>query len=106
MNIAGDHLANLAKLSLSEKEKKRFEADLAGILAYVDQLQEVETNGIAEITPASPTSQGGHAAPEINQLREDGPPRAHNEKEVAALRDALPAREEAYARVPLVINKK
>lgn len=96
MEFSIDRLAALAKLSLDEKEKKRLEADLAGILAYVDQLGEVDTEGIAEIT---------HTAPEINQLREDNIPRAQNEKEVAALRDAFPTCEEEYVRVPLVINK-
>lgn len=94
MTIAIDHLATLTRLSLDEEEKKRLETDLAGILAYVDQLREVDTDGVDEIT---------HAAPEINVLRADTV--QENTETVALLRNAFPQSEEGYLRVPLVIKK-
>lgn len=92
-----DRLAQLARLQLNQKEEGELKNDIERIVAYVDQLREVDTDGVGEIT---------RAASETNRLREDGPPRAHNEKEVADLRNAFPAREEEYVRVPLVITKK
>lgn len=106
MEFSIDRLARLAQLQLSEKEKGELKKDVERIVAYVDQLREVDTEGVVEITPA---------APEINRLREDYPPdptisragsqRARNEKEVADLRNAFPVREEEYVRVPLIIKK-
>lgn len=45
------HVASLAKLSLSEKEIKKFQKQLSDILDYVEVLKEVDT------TQVEPTSQ-------------------------------------------------
>lgn len=45
------HVALLANLKLSEKEVKRFQKQLSDVLAYVDQLKELNTKGV------EPTSQ-------------------------------------------------
>ncbi len=37
------HIAKLARLQLSDAEVEKFQTQLSGILAYVDQLQEVDT---------------------------------------------------------------
>lgn len=87
MEFSIDRLAALAKLSLDEKEKKRLETDLAGILAYVDQLREVDTDAIDEII---------HTAPETNVLRADELPKKDKEEM---------KQKGEYVRVPLVINK-
>lgn len=113
MEFSIDRLAQLARLQLSKQEEREFKNDLERIVAYVDQLREVDADGVAERT---------YTAPEINRLREDDPPdptiiqaglpRAHNEKEVAALRNAFPdlrnaspERVAGYARVPSVFTK-
>ena len=41
-----DHLANLAKLELTEEEKATYARDLSGVLDFVDQIKEVDTSGI------------------------------------------------------------
>ncbi len=46
-----EHLADLARLELSEDEKERYARELSGILEFVAQLKEVDTEGVA------PTSQ-------------------------------------------------
>ena len=68
-------------------------------MAYVNQLREIDTDSVIEIT---------HAAFEINVLRDDRAPGKEEEraKIITALRDAFPESEEGYIRVPLVINKK
>lgn len=40
------HLAKLSALELSNDEIERFTGDLENIIAYVDQLQEVDTQGV------------------------------------------------------------
>lgn len=41
-----EHVARLARLSLSPEEIDRFTTELTVILAYVDQLSAVDTNGV------------------------------------------------------------
>lgn len=43
-----EHLGSLARLSLSEKEKKKYAKELSAILDYVDLLSEVDTENIAQ----------------------------------------------------------
>lgn len=59
-----EHVAQLARLDLTEGEKSRFAEQLSHILTYVDQLQEVSTEGV--ILTASETNAG-------TVLREDIP---------------------------------
>jgi len=41
-----EYVANLAKLELSEEEKKRFQKELDNIIKYIDQLNEVDTENV------------------------------------------------------------
>ena len=38
-----EHIASLARIGISDEEKARFQKDLAGILDYIQKLQEVDT---------------------------------------------------------------
>jgi aspartyl-tRNA(Asn)/glutamyl-tRNA(Gln) amidotransferase subunit C len=40
------HIANLARLKLTDEEEKVYGEQLSHILNYIDQLKEVDTNGI------------------------------------------------------------
>lgn len=40
------HLAKLSNLSLSEEESQRLEGDLSGIIDYISQLDELNTEGV------------------------------------------------------------
>ena len=42
------HLAQLARMNLSAEEQERFGRELEHILGYVDQLQEVNVDGVEE----------------------------------------------------------
>ncbi|MCK4553530.1 Asp-tRNA(Asn)/Glu-tRNA(Gln) amidotransferase subunit GatC [Candidatus Parcubacteria bacterium] len=47
------HIANLARLDLTEKELKTYGSQLSDVLSYIDQLQEVDVSGVeptAQIT--------------------------------------------------------
>lgn len=57
-----NHVANLARLSLSEAEAARFQAQLEQILQHVRELESVDVSGI------EPTA---HANPVFDAMRED-----------------------------------
>ena len=57
-----EHVARLARLHLTDAEKERMRAELSAILAYVDKLRALDTEGV------EPTS---HAVPLVNVMRED-----------------------------------
>ncbi|MCS7090903.1 MAG: Asp-tRNA(Asn)/Glu-tRNA(Gln) amidotransferase subunit GatC [Verrucomicrobiota bacterium] len=56
------YLAHLARLELTEQEIALFEAQLNQILAYMDQLKQLDVSGI------EPTA---HAVPRVNVMRPD-----------------------------------
>ncbi len=41
-----EHIANLARLDLSDKELELYGGQLSDILSYIDYLQEVDTTGV------------------------------------------------------------
>lgn len=43
-----EQIAELARLALSEKEKKIYAEQLSVVLDYIDMLNEVDTEGVAE----------------------------------------------------------
>ena len=43
------HIASLARIKLSEDEKKRFQKDLGSILDYVNKLKEVDTEHVQPV---------------------------------------------------------
>ena len=57
-----EHVARLARLALEEKELEALTGQMDAILGYVDQLKELDTEGIV------PTA---HAVPMENAFRED-----------------------------------
>ena len=59
-----DHVANLARIELTEDEKSRYTAQLGDILAYIAQLNEVNVDGV------EPTA---HAFPVVNVWADDVP---------------------------------
>jgi len=40
------HIANLARLELTDKELETYGSQLSDILSYIDQLQEVDVSGV------------------------------------------------------------
>lgn len=57
-----EHVANLARLDLSDAEKAQFTEQLNAILKYAEKLNELDTDGV------EPTS---HVLPITNVMRED-----------------------------------
>jgi aspartyl-tRNA(Asn)/glutamyl-tRNA(Gln) amidotransferase subunit C len=56
------HVANLARLTLSEDEAERFTKDLGNIIQFAEQLNELDTDNVKETT---------HVLDMKNVLRED-----------------------------------
>ncbi len=92
MQIDVEHVAKLARLGLSEEEKKLFARQLSAILEYANNLQELDTKDI------SPTS---HAIPMKNVLREDKVIPCDNIAEILA---NAPEEEAHMFRVPRIIE--
>ncbi|TAL27400.1 MAG: Asp-tRNA(Asn)/Glu-tRNA(Gln) amidotransferase subunit GatC [Nitrospirae bacterium] len=62
MKISVEHIAKLARLSISEEEKELFGPQLNGILSYVEKLNELDTKDV------EPTS---HVLSLSNVMRDD-----------------------------------
>lgn len=95
MKITGaevKHVARLARLKLSEEEVETFTGQMGAILAYIEKLNELDTDGIV------PTA---HAVPMENAFRED------IERTSIGIEQALanaPERVDGFFRVPKVIE--
>jgi aspartyl-tRNA(Asn)/glutamyl-tRNA(Gln) amidotransferase subunit C len=86
------HVAHLARLQLSEAEQAQFTAQLGAILDYIEQLNEVPTDGVA------PTS---HVLDLVNVFREDRAQQTITVDE--ALRNA-PQSAHQYVVVPRIVE--
>lgn len=87
-----EHVANLARLELSEDEKAQFADQLNAILKYAEKLNELDTEGVP------PTS---HVLPITNVMRDDvNRPSMPVEKVMAN----APDEEDGMFRVPAVLE--
>jgi aspartyl-tRNA(Asn)/glutamyl-tRNA(Gln) amidotransferase subunit C len=60
------HVAELAELSLTEQEESRLAADLGRILAYVAELDALDTSGVE---PTAQLASGGEDAWRVDEAR-------------------------------------
>ena len=92
MKISIEHLAQLARLSVSDNERTLFANQIDSILRYMDKLNELDTENV------EPTS---HVISLSNVVREDLP------KDSLEREDALmnaPERTDKFYRVPKIIE--
>jgi aspartyl-tRNA(Asn)/glutamyl-tRNA(Gln) amidotransferase subunit C len=87
------HIANLARIELTDDEATRFDSQLSQILKYVEKLKELDVSGV------EPTA---HAYPVFDIVREDV---AHDESFTVeeALSNA-PAQSQNQFKVPKVME--
>lgn len=90
-----ERIANLANLSLSEADIAKYARDLREILLYVDQLNELDTEGV------EPMAQVLHAE-NLAPLRADPPGPSFDQD--TALRSA-PLAGDGHFKVPKVIDR-
>jgi len=86
------HIAQLSRLSMSDKEIEMFSGQLSSTIEYIEQLNSLDTNNI------EPTS---HVIPLKNVMRDDFPSASLSAKD--ALRNAPDCTEKFY-RVPKIIE--
>lgn len=89
-----EELAHLARLQLDDNRKKELISDLNRMLDFVNQLNELDTEGIAPLI---------HLNEEVNVLREDEPHLDITPQE--ALKNA-PKKDSDYFKVAKVIDQK
>ncbi len=86
------HVAELARLSFSEKEMERFQDQLTNILTYIDMLNEAETEDIEPVTTV---------LPQQNVFREDEVRHPFPKADYLAL---APSAEHDHYKVPKIIE--
>ena len=86
-----EHVARLARLSLTDEERRLFARQLEEILTWAESLQALDTSGVP------PMSQPG----EISSLREDEPQRSLERESVL---EGAPDPAEGLFRVPRVMG--
>lgn len=87
------HVSLLAKLSFSEEELDKFTPEIQSIVQMVEELQVVDTEGIA------PTFHGNTLS---NVFRPD---QAQTSDHVQAMLDNAPTRQEAFIKVPAILDE-
>ena len=87
-----EHVAELARLEFGEEEKKKLAEQLGGILDYIDQLNELDTE---EVPPTS------HAIPVKNVVRPDAAKPSLTRDEALA---NAPSNVEGLFEVPKIIE--
>ncbi len=87
------HLAKLANLALDDAAVARMRGELEAIVGYVEQLQQVDTTGIAPVA---------NVAGLVNVSRPDVPGHMFATKEVLA---NAPAKNEVAILVPKVVER-
>ena len=88
-----DNLATLARLHFNEDEKKEIKSDLQRMIAFIDKLNELNTDGVEPVL---------HMSEEINVFREDVVQGSISREQ--GLKNA-PATDGVFFQVPKVIKK-
>lgn len=86
------HVALLARLELTPNEEERLETELSEMLAYVNQLNEIDTGNV------EPTAQVGESG---TPMRDD---EVTNAPEPEAMLSNAPARQGTFFKVPKIIE--
>lgn len=89
------HVANLARIELTEKEEKKFEKELSAILGFVEKLNEVDISDVEPIT-------GGINLQ--NVMRQDEQIDENLENKSAMLIAAVPEKKDRWIKVKAVFE--
>jgi aspartyl-tRNA(Asn)/glutamyl-tRNA(Gln) amidotransferase subunit C len=88
-----NHIAKLARLGLTEREKKRFKKELSAILDFVSQLNKVKTDKV------EPTAQVTGLDNVVRQDKGRGKSRQETDK----LLDLAPETKDRYVKVKAIL---
>jgi aspartyl-tRNA(Asn)/glutamyl-tRNA(Gln) amidotransferase subunit C len=87
-----EHVANLARLNLTETEKDKLTLEMGSILSWVDKLNELDTSNIKPLS---------HVLPLQNVFREDVARESYDREKI--LQNA-PSHEDGCFKVPKVVE--
>ena len=90
-----EHLAELAKLELTDHEKEKFSGELKKILDHFDELQAVNTDNILPMTGGTELK---------NVLREDAPFTENHFADAERIHREFPDKERGFLKVPPVFE--
>ena len=86
-------IAKLSKLKFDDSAEEKMKADLGKMLAFVDKLNEIDTEGVDPLI---------YMSEEVNVLREDKVTEETSQKD--ALKNA-PEKDSDYFKIPTVLKK-
>lgn len=89
-----EHIAKLARIDLSEKEKVKFEKELSSILEFVSELQKVDTKDVKPLSQVTALE---------NVLREDEIKNQPNRDE---LLKNVPSQQDGFIKVKKVFEEE
>lgn len=87
-----EHVAALSKLKFNDDEVEKFTHQLAEIMDMIDQLNEVDTTGVAVTT---------NVIHDVNLYRNDQPVKGTDRDE---LMENVPMHEDGYIKVPAMLD--
>jgi aspartyl-tRNA(Asn)/glutamyl-tRNA(Gln) amidotransferase subunit C len=92
------HIANLARIQLTEHEQEKFKKDLSSVLEYIDTLQKVDTKSIEPLYQVTGLE---------NAVRTDEPRNSFpmSERLNELLIGQAPMKEERFLKVKSVLKK-
>jgi aspartyl-tRNA(Asn)/glutamyl-tRNA(Gln) amidotransferase subunit C len=93
-----EHLADLARIELTDQEEKKLLADLEKILNHFKELQELDTEGVESMSGGTQFK---------NVFREDAPieDKGTKGRETKNIVDAFPEIEKGYLKIPPVFEE-
>lgn len=90
-----EHIAELARIKLAEKEKDKMTKELGAILGYIDKLKEVNTEGVEPIA---------HITGLTDIFRKDDNPREPDPENIKRLMEQAPSEKGGYVKVKSVFE--
>jgi len=97
------HIAKLARISLTKKEEEKFQKELSSILDYVEKLKGVEAKNVEPFFQ-SLVQNFSLKEEKLNLLRKDEVKEEESET-VKKLIEAMPEKKERYLKVKTVFNQ-
>ncbi|MEK6675482.1 MAG: Asp-tRNA(Asn)/Glu-tRNA(Gln) amidotransferase subunit GatC [Planctomycetota bacterium] len=88
------HIAQLARLKVTDEEIVLYQEQLSRILGYVEQLNEVDTRGVEPMA---------HPLPVVNVFREDSPQESWSADRAMA---NAPDHHESFFKLPKVLDQE
>jgi aspartyl-tRNA(Asn)/glutamyl-tRNA(Gln) amidotransferase subunit C len=88
-----NHIAKLARLGLTEKEKRKFKKELSAILEFVDKLNEIKAEKV------EPTAQ----VTGLENVSREDKGRAKSKQEREKLLDLAPETKDGYVKVKAIL---